>query len=124
MAEYTVTIAPFPEHKLGDRWIGVQLIGPIEIDEETPAEKLVKVEMVFKKGNCTMLFSSDEDNLLRDGIATILDDDVWTATVPPTDTFLPSAGTWNWVIKLYREGQSAPLTPYQGSVVVNKTIKP
>jgi hypothetical protein len=117
MADYTVNI-DLPDHKRGDRWPGVAQIGPILIDEATPANNLTRIRMQFRRVRGSGVFTIDTQGT-PDAPAIIDDPEEWTAHIPEIQSFLPEAGAWQWDMEFYEQGKAAPLTLYKGVITVH-----
>ena len=120
MAEYTVTIN-LPDHKRGDKWLGIASIGPVLIDGAQPAAALSRVKMNFRHSKGT-IYRLDTDATLRDAPIVISNATTWAANIPAVQSFLPVAGVWNWDMEFYAAGDTAPLTLYQGAMTVHDDI--
>lgn len=126
MADYTVTIS-LPDHKRGDRWIGISQIGPILIDEATPTSALTRVRMMFRRRRGTQVYTIDSQvdpvpDPAPDAIAEIDDAEEWIAHIPPIQDFLSVSGNWDWDMEFYDEDNDAPLTIYKGLLVVHNDV--
>jgi len=117
MADYTVNI-DLPDHKRGDRWIGIAAIGPVLIDEETPENELVRLRMQFRRVRGSEVFTIDTQGS-PDAPAVIDDAETWEAHIPEIQSFLSLAGKWEWDMEFYEHGKANPLTLYKGVVTVH-----
>jgi hypothetical protein len=91
----------------GDRWQGINSIGPVTIDSAQPAVALARVRMQFRLG--AEVFKLDSDAAQNpDAPITITNAATWTATIPGIETgFLNTAGKWVFDIEFYGTGQGA-----------------
>lgn len=121
MSEYTEVIE-LPDHKLGDRWGIIQLIGPVLVNDVTPSATLARVRMQFRKGPLVFTLDSLDEGSGRDAVITITDAVNWEATVPEVLDFLPESGDWSWDTEFYETGKSRPLTLYKGVLIVRNDI--
>ena len=117
MADYTVLITDIPDHKRGDRWVGIHAIGPVLINDAQPANELTRVRMFFRKGQSVYKLDSDETTNPNAPIV-ISAPVTWEVTIPEIDDFLPSAGVWEWDMEFFEEGKESPLTLYKGTITV------
>ncbi len=120
--DYTVNIE-LPDHKRGDRWIGIHRIGPVLIDGAAPPDALARVRCQFRltRGRRLLgVFTIDsQDAPDRDAPAVILDAGNWTAEIPAIQEFLPVSGKWAWDIEFYDTANAEPLTLYKGVLTVH-----
>lgn len=119
MADYTVNI-DLPDHKRGDRWIGIAAIGPVLIDGLPPVNALIRLRMQFRRRRGSEVFSIDSDSEAeRDAPAVIDDGATWAAHIPEIQSFLSAAGSWDWDMEFYEATKLNPLTLYKGVVTVH-----
>lgn len=116
MSDYRVTI-DLPCCVRGDAWVGILKIGAVLIGEVQPDEALSRIKMDFRQGGRVYRLDS-EDSSDRDAPIIIDDAVTWVAKVPQVDSFLPTAGKWDWDMEFYKEGSTAPLTLYKGTINV------
>jgi hypothetical protein len=116
MADYTVEITNFPDHKRGDRWVGVSSIGPVKVNGSQPTVSLERVRMQFRRKD--EVFRLDTDDSKRDAPIVIDDSVTWEASIPEVPIFLKRAGVWEWDMEFWEAGAEAPLTFYKGSIEV------
>lgn len=125
MADYTVEI-PLPDHKRGDRWPGIPVIGPVLVNGSTPSEALARVVMTLKlkqpSGRPEKVYKLDSDATDRDAPITIDNAATWAASVPPVQEFVDEAGEWFWDMAFYDAVNSGPLTFYKGILKVNPDV--
>ena len=123
MADYSVNI-PLPDHKRGDRWPGIAQIGPVEIDGATPPTPLARVRMSFLRFRGRQRYVIDSQPQQADVLAPAVIDDpeLWIASIPAVQNFLPEAGTWNWDIEFYDAANAGPVTLYKGALVVHPDV--
>jgi hypothetical protein len=117
MPDYTVNI-DIPDHKRGDRWEGIGVIGPVLINGVQPPNTLTRIRMhlVHSTG---VTFRIDSGNATgRNAAAVISNSTTWSANVPPIQNFLPKAGEWEWDMEFYETGNDKPLTLYKGVLTV------
>lgn len=115
MADYTEKIS-LADYKVGDRWIGISTIGPVTVNEETPANALTRVVMNFRLGQTTFTLDSDDDEISIDAA------DTWEASIAARDTFLPRPGLWSWDMEFFQEGYDSPWTLYKGQIRVHDDV--
>lgn len=119
MSDYTVTIT-LPDHKLGDRWPGVGVGGPVLIDALQPANVLTRIRWHFVHRRTGEVFRMDSDaNETPDAPIVIRDEDTWEWNIPEVQDFLPRSGEWDWDAEFYENGKENPLTLYKGTLSVN-----
>ena len=120
MADYTVTI-DFPDHKLGDKWLGISAIGPVLINSATPSDALVRVRLHFRRHSlifrCDSTAASDVDAPI-----VISNPATWLANVPEIPDFLSAAGLWHWDMEFWGNGWTGPLTLYKGVITVHQDV--
>lgn len=126
MADYTVSIA-LPDHKRGDRWVGVSAIGPILINGATPADALTRVRMMFRRRRGTEVYTIDSQvapvpTPAPDAEVTISNATTWAASIAPIQSFLPVEGQWDWDMEFYSGGDDSPLTLYKGVITVHNDV--
>lgn len=121
MSTQKVTLA---EHTLGDRWIGIQSIGPVTINDATPSNALTRVRMQFRKQlSGGTVFSLDSDAGESPDAPIVIDNaTTWIASVPEVESFLTSTGTWDFDIEFYETGKTSPLTLVVGTIDVRKDV--
>ena len=119
MAEYTVTIA-LPEHKRGDRWPGIPIIGPVLVNALTPAGALERVRMTLRHPSGA-LYQIDS-NAGADAPVTLTDAAAWQAAIPVVQDFVALAGKWSWDMEFWEAGNTSPQTFYQGVLTVYDDI--
>jgi len=121
MADYTVNI-DLPDHKRGDRWIGIPAIGPVIINTAQPTNALTRVRMQFRdsKGRVYKLDSDATKN--PDAPIVIDDEDTWEVSIPEVQDFISVAGEWDWDMEFYEAGKTKPLTLYKGVLTVYNDI--
>lgn len=117
MADYTVEIDSFPDHKRGDKWPGIASVGPVLINDAQPALALARVRMQFALGARRYVIDSEAGDDV-DATFVIDDADTWEASVAEIQDFLPAAGDWSWDMEFYETGKSSPLTLYKGTLTV------
>jgi hypothetical protein len=117
MSDYAQTIT-LKDVKVGDRWIGVNTIGPVTINGATPGNALTRVVMNFRLGAATYTLDSSGTS---PGI-TISNSATWTATIPARDSFLTRAGKWEWDMEFYQSGYTNPWTLYKGTITVHDDV--
>lgn len=120
MADYTVSI-DLPDHKRGDLWPGIPLIGPVVINEATPALSLSRIRMTLRKGGSVFIIDS-ESNATRNAPAVITDATHWQAEIPEIGDFVQAAGDWKWDMEFWESGKTAPITCYQGTLTVHADV--
>lgn len=117
MSDYTIRIN-LSDHKRGDKWVGIQSIGPVTINDQQPELELARIRMQFKKG--TTVYKLDTDVVDRDAPIIITDPVTWAATIPEVDSgFLSIAGCWDWDMEFWETGKNAPITLYRGDIEVH-----
>lgn len=124
MADYTISIT-LPDHKRGDRWIGILQIGPILIDGATPAAPLTRVRMMFRRRRGTQVYviDSDPEGTPEPNAPAVIDDaEDWIAHIPPIQDFLAESGNWDWDMEFYDDDNEAPLTIYKGLLVCHNDV--
>ena len=121
MADYTVNI-DLPDHKRGDKWLGISSIGPVLINDAQPAATLARVRMHFVHSSGQIYRLDSSDTPQRDAPVTISNATTWTASVPAVQSFLSVAGDWSWDMEFYATGDTAPLTLYSGVITVHDDI--
>jgi hypothetical protein len=121
MPDYTATVN-LPDHKLGDRWVGIAQIGPVTINGATPTAPLTRIRMQFRQGS--LLYTLDSDSEASDADAEIDLDNAatWQASIPEVDEFLSASGLWSYDIEFYDDDHESPLTLYQGTINVHPHI--
>lgn len=120
MADYTVQIN-LPDHKRGDKWPGIPVIGPVLINGSQPETPLGRIRMQFRKGR--EVFSIDSNvSATCDAAVVIGDADAWSASIPDIPEFLPTSGTWSWDMEFYQTGDDTPLTLYRGTIIVHPDV--
>ena len=70
MADYTVNI-DLPDHKRGDKWLGISSIGPVLINDAQPAATLARVRMHFVHSSGQVYRLDSSDTPQRDAPVTI-----------------------------------------------------
>ena len=122
MGDYTVNI-DLPCHKRGDRWCGVESIGPILINGAAPVGDLVRVRMHFRSNIGTLVrLDSDSTAPYISGGIDILDAESWTVRVPGGGGLFDEAGSWEWDLETYEEGEVYPVTVYKGVLEVSPDV--
>jgi hypothetical protein len=122
MSDYAYTI-DLPDHKLGDRWPGVPVGGPVLIDNAQPANNLTRIRWHFVHRRTGEVFRMDTDaDESPDAPIVISDDDTWEWNIPEIQDFLPRSGEWEWDAEFYVTGKANPLTLYKGTITVNGDI--
>jgi hypothetical protein len=117
MSDYTVQI-DLPDHKRGDRWPGINAIGPVIINGAQPAATLTRIRMWFKSA-AGAKFKLDSDPAQdRNAPITISNPTTWYGLIPGIEDFLPTAGDWSWDMEFYQTGNTSPLTLYKGVITV------
>tara|TARA_R110000772_G_scaffold101872_1_gene202464 strand:+ start:28 stop:381 length:354 start_codon:yes stop_codon:yes gene_type:complete len=102
-------------HVLGDKWVGIPVIGPILVNGSQPASTLARVRMQFNLGTNTFTLDSDVGSEIAISNAT-----TWEATVAQTQSFLTVAGQWSWSMQFYATGDTNPQTFYYGTFLVEE----
>lgn len=116
MADYTV-IVQLADHKLGDRWPGIPVIGPVLINGFQPEDELARVRMHFVRPGRT--FRCDSTISSKTNAPIIITNGVtWEAVVPPVEKFLSVNGDWAWDMEFYAADNESPLTLYKGVLKV------
>lgn len=105
-----------PAFKLGNRWLGITLIGPITKNGVAPPDPLDRVVMTFTKDGTTFTLDSELSNI-PDASIVIQSGSLWIVTIPAVDNFLPIIGNWEWDMKFYSAGTFVTL--YEGIILVN-----
>jgi hypothetical protein len=120
MGDYTLRIE-LPDHKLGDKWIGIASIDPYR--SSTPPEAaLARVRMDLVLGDGTRFRLDSDASASPDAPIVITDAAAWTAVIPAVPSFVPKAGIWKWDIEFFADGETAPLTFYKGVIEVHEDI--
>jgi hypothetical protein len=120
MSDYSKSIS-LPSIKKGDRWFGINNIGPVTINGNPPSNDLVRVRANFVKSMKTYKLDSD---LTTNPDAPIIIDDaaLWSISIPPVEYgFCPCAGKWTFDMEFIGEGQGA-LTLLKGDIMVYSDI--
>ena len=100
-------------HVLGDKWQGIPVIGPILVNAAQPAVTLARVVMtLIQTGATTVTLDSDISGI------TISNATTWEVTIPQLQTFVTTAGDWDWNIQFYSTGDTNPQTYYYGVLKV------
>jgi len=121
MADYTVNI-DIPDHKQGDRWEGMSIIGPITINGTTPAGALSRVRMQLRKGGNTYTLDSD-GSTSPDAPISIDNAATWEASIAPVEGFLSATfGDWSWDMEFYQADKAGVLTLYKGVITVHPDV--
>ena len=117
MADYTVNI-DLADHKRGDKWPGIPVIGPVIINEAQPADTLARIRAQFVHSS-GLVYTMDSDEAENPDHAITIDDAVtWEAHVAESMDFLPLAGDWSWDMEFYAGTDTAPITLYSGIITV------
>lgn len=116
MADYTETVT-LADYKVGDRWIGIGVIGPVTVNSQTPGDALTRVVMKFRLGALTYTLDSSGTS---PGI-TISNAANWTATIPARDSFLERDGLWEWDME-FHFGTASVWTLYKGQIRVHDDV--
>lgn len=109
-------------HKLGDIWAGIPVIGPVLINDETPTENLAKIRMHFVHTHGTRFKLSSDLTEIDCSPITITDAATWEATIPPIPDFVNRSGEWKWDMEFYREGVEGHETFYYGVLTVTEDV--
>lgn len=118
MSAQKVTLTAYTR---GDRWIGIQSIGPVTINDATPSNSLTRVRMQFRQD--ALVFSLDSDAGQSPDAPIVIDNaTTWIASVPEVESFLTSTGTWNFDIEFYETGKTSPLTLVSGTIQVCEDV--
>ena len=121
MADYTVSIN-LPDHKLGDEWIGISLIGPVVTTGITQGT-LTRIRMQLSGPDGPNSFKLDSLAGYNGMIALdVTTPDEWEAHISPIAKFLTKAGTWNWSMQFFHSGDISPITLYKGALTVHDNI--
>lgn len=123
MSEDYAVVVPLQDHKLGDEWDGIPIIGPIVVNGVTPALALTKVRCHFvgRESGTVFKISSDAGES-PDAPAVIDNATTWEAHIPAVEEFLPSAEIWDWDIEFYGSGKTTGKTYYKGDLRVRDDI--
>lgn len=122
MADYAQSIT-LPDHKRGDRWIGIAQIGPVLIDGQTPAAALTRVRMMFRRRRGTQVFTIDSAADPAPDAPAVIDNDAdWIASIPTVFPFVSDSGSWDWDIEFWDATETGPLTLYKGLLTVHNDV--
>lgn len=121
MSSYTISF-DLPDYKVGDRWPGVPVIGPITINGVQPENALTRIRMHFVHPSGRRYRLDSDAGAERDAPITITNATTWQAQIPEIQNFLPLDETWSWDMEFYEEGNTGPLTFYEGSINVTPSI--
>lgn len=117
MSDYTVEI-DLPDHKRGDRWGGISSIGPVLINDATPAGELTRVRMHFVKTGGGIFRLDSDASTTPDAPIVISDAATWAVNIHEVQDFIPTNGKWKWDMEFYETGKTSPWTLYKGVIVV------
>jgi len=111
-----------PSITQGDRWIGINSIGPVTFDNLQPSVQLERIRIQFRYAQFVFTLDSSA-SADRDGPITISNATTWLATVPPVESGFCSqaSGQWFFDIEFYGVGQGAQ-TLVKGSICVNPQV--
>ena len=121
MSDYTVKI-DLPDHKNGDRWPGIAVIGPVLINGSQPASPLTRVRMHFQSALGVRYKLDSDAGQSPDALIIIANQNTWIARIPEIENFLPMAGKWLWDMEFYQAGKTTPLTLYKGEITVAEGV--
>lgn len=108
-----INLAPV---KRGDKWRGVPTIGPVLVNGIVPSFPLARVRAQFKRsGQLGMTLDSNGNG---DHPIVIHTPETWFASIPPIQPLPLGAGSWEWDMEFYAEGDTAPETYYYGVLEV------
>lgn len=123
MSDYTAEIQ-LPDHKLGDKWVGIISIGPVTHDGGVPDNELSLVRMTFKhisRPLPTFLLSTDADEN-PDAPITMVDSTLWSISIPEVQKFLRTSGDWLWDMQFLADGDGSPQTYFKGILTVHPDV--
>lgn len=122
MADYTVSIQ-LPDHKRGDRWPGIESIGPVLINGVQPAATLARVRMHFVRREDGLRYRLDSAaGEVPNAPIVISNATTWAVNIPEVQSFLAKNGEWDWDMEFYQAGKTAPLTLYKGKLTVGDDV--
>jgi hypothetical protein len=105
----------------GDKWQGIASIGPVLVNDLTPAEPLARIRMQFRRlGELGTTFDSEPgDNTFPIVISNAA---TWLAHIPEVQPLPLAAGEWKWDMEFWAGDDAAPLTFYRGVLDVQNEI--
>tara|TARA_R110000803_G_scaffold59101_3_gene117452 strand:- start:2143 stop:2529 length:387 start_codon:yes stop_codon:yes gene_type:complete len=116
--DYAVEI-DLPAYRRGNAFPGIYQIGPVVVDDATPALSLARIRCHFKNRNGTLVFAFDSDaSASPDAPISIDDANTWQASIAPPSAFITSLGVFDWDMEFYSTGLALPQTFYKGSILV------
>ena len=114
MTPITINLEPAVR---GDKWQGIPTIGPVLVNGVAPTLPLARIRMQFRKaGKLGMTL----DTQPGEGIYPIQISNAatWFAHIPKVQPLPLESGDWEWDMEFYEGTDTAPLTFYEGVLVV------
>ncbi len=118
VAEVTPQYLQFESHDSSNtNWVGVESIGPILINDESPTVEAARVILEFvpqlyPDREC-VVFDSEPD---ADGLIVIEEPDTWEFVIPPQPLPL-CPGLWDWRLRVVTV-EDVSITLYNGQILI------